>query len=129
MNTATIIFSVEEIAALVQVASQLNTLLTKIKADAPDAWSAVQSDFVAAEAGWNAPAAVLEIVQGAVPGGQPGITDAEPAALVESPVDSPAPAAEGASYADASALGAGEHAQAGEPLKEDPDAEPKPPVT
>lgn len=124
MNTATIIFSVEEIAALVQVASQLNTLLTKIKADAPDAWSAVQSDFVAADAAWKAPAAVLDIVQGAVPGGQPGITDAEPAALVASPVDTPAKAAEGASYSDASALGVGEHVQEGEALKEDPDADP-----
>lgn len=54
MDTAAIVFTVEELAALAQAAETFAALLAKIKAAAPDAWPSVVADFGSAAAAFGA---------------------------------------------------------------------------
>jgi hypothetical protein len=53
MNQITsILFTLEELAALSQATATLNSLLQKIQTNAPDAWAAVSGDFKSSADAW-----------------------------------------------------------------------------
>lgn len=100
-----VIFTVEEIAQIVQIGVQFLSLLQRIQEAQPDAWASVSADFSEAVAAFEAP------IIAAAPAPTPTPILAYPLSAGSAPA---APAI----YGDASALGVGEHSQA--PATESP---------